>query len=103
MHQRRGELDPLAHALGVGADPAAGGLAHLDHLEGPLGGGAGVGESVQLGVGQHELAPGEVAEAQLALGHQADGAVGVGVPPDRLAVEGDGARRRGEEARTSAR
>ena len=98
VHQRRGELDPLAHALGVGADPARGGLAHLDDVEGPLGGGAGVVEAVQLGVGEHELAPGEVAEAQLALGHQPDGAVGVGVPPDRLAVEGDRAGRRGEEA-----
>ena len=80
-----------------------GGLAHLDDVEGALGGGAGFVEAVQLGVGEHELAPGEVAEAQLALGHQADAAVGLGVPPDRLTVEGDGARRRGEEARTSGR
>ena len=98
VHQRRGELRPLAHALGVGADPAPGRLGHLDHLERPLGGGPGVVEAVQLGVGQHELAPGEVAEAQLALGHQPDGSVRVRPAPDGLTVEGDGARRRGEEA-----
>ena len=72
VDQGRGELDPLAHPLGVRADPARGGLDHLDDLERPLGGGAGVGQAVQLGVGEDELAAGEVAEADLALGHQPD-------------------------------
>ena len=87
VDQRRGELDPLAHALGVGADPAPAGSV-ISTIERSLGGGSRVGEPVQLGVGEHELAAGEVAEAELPLGHQADGAVGVGVAPDR-------ARRRG--------
>ena len=88
VDERRRELDALAHALGVGADPALGRLDHVDDLERPLGGRARVGEPVQLGVGADELPAGEVAEAHLALGHQPDRAVGVGVAPDRLRRRG---------------
>ena len=55
--------------------------------------------SGQVGVRADELAPGEVAEAQLALGDQADLPVGLGVAPHGLAVERYVTGGRGEEAR----
>ena len=74
-------------------------VGHLHQRDRRLGGRAGVGQPVQLGVGDHELAAGEVLEQRLALGDQADLAVDLLVAPQRLAVEGDRAGRRREEAR----
>ena len=36
VDERRGDLDPLPHALGVGVDPPGGRLDHVDHAEDPF-------------------------------------------------------------------
>ncbi len=72
VHQRGGHLDPLPHPLGVRRDRAVLRVGHLDLRDRPLGRRAGVGQPVQLGVGDDELAAGQVVEHRLPLGHQAD-------------------------------
>ena len=37
VHERGGDLDALAHALGVGADAPVGGVRQVDQVDGPLG------------------------------------------------------------------
>ena len=60
VDERRGELGALAHALGVGAHRAVGGVGQLDRGHRPVGRGARVGHALQLGVELGELEAGEV-------------------------------------------
>jgi hypothetical protein len=61
VDERGGDLDPLAHALGVGLDAAVLGLFHLHRGQGLAGGSGRVGQAVELGRGQDELPAGQEA------------------------------------------
>ena len=97
VDQRRGDLRPLAHALRVGPDRAVLGVAQLDDGDRPVGRGSGVGQRLEPGVEQRELAAGQERIDRLALRDEADLAVDRRVAPGGLAADDDPAGRRPEQ------
>ena len=78
-----GQLDPLAHPLGVGGKPPNVVGVELHRLDSPTGGLGRVADPVQVGGQFHELPTVQVIEQRLLLGGHADSAqhgdVGAGV------------------------
>ena len=86
VHQGLGQLDPLAHAFGVGGERPLVGRVHLHRLDGARRGRGRVGQPVQDGGQGHELHDGLALEEPLLLRGDpdapGDGGVGPGVLPE---------------------
>ncbi len=83
VQDRLGQLDPLAHPLGIAADGPAGGLGHVHALERPLGGlgRAAPAQAGEQGAVHQERPAGHPLEEGVLLGTEADVAVQArGVP-----------------------
>ena len=104
VHQCAGDLDPLAHPLGVASRSARPARVREVHgCDGLLDRGVDEGEPVEHGVHAHELPPGEEGIERLPLGNDADFAVDVRVLPGALAVDLDQARGRPRKPAISRR
>ncbi len=88
------DLDALAHALGVAAQPAIRRVEHLHGVQRLLGGLAGPRQAVQLRGQLHEFAPGEKGVQALLLRHQPDAPVQRRIIHHRLAKHAHGAAAR---------
>ena len=99
MDQGRSHLDPLAHALGVGGDPAVRGAGHVEQGDGSRCGGVWVGQLVQLRGRDHELLAGQERVDRVPFRHQADQPVHLRAAPAGLAGHGQLAPRGRQEAR----
>ena len=72
VDQRPGEADSLAHAAGIGADPAVRGILEFDVIDCPLDGLPERGYRTQFTHQRHELAPGQESVHRLVLVHDPD-------------------------------
>ena len=79
MHERAGDLDPLAHALGIRADGSV--LRRLEiHQRNRAGRRSfGIGELLEPGVHTHELFARQERVHRLAFGHEAQSLVNGGI------------------------
>ncbi len=97
VHERGGQLDPLAHPLGIGPDRPVCGVGQLDRADRPFRGRARVGDPLQVGVDPYELATRQVARDRLAFRHQSDHRVHGWIAERRPAADADRPRRRRQQ------
>ena len=98
VDQRAGQLGPLAHALGVGADRPVGGVGQVDRRDRPARGRVRIGDALEPGVEPREAEPGQVRVDGLALRHEPDVAVHLGPPPSGRALDEHATGGRREQA-----
>ena len=72
VDERPGEADSLAHAAGIGADPAIGGILEFDMVDGPLHSLPERGHRTHFTHQRYELAPGQESVHRLVLVHDPD-------------------------------
>jgi hypothetical protein len=92
-----GDLDALAHALGVAAELAVLGVLHVDGLNGVARGLLGIGESEELGAEENELEAAEEGVDGFAFGDEAYVTVHLVVLPGGATGDPDVTVRRSEE------
>jgi hypothetical protein len=97
VHQRRGDPGPLAHSLGVGADPPVLRRCHLDQPDRACGGCLRVRKALQPRAGKHELGGGQERVRRLLLADQPEQPVDPRVAPGRCAADRDGAAGRRQQ------